>query len=405
MTEPATTSPTGTGGESLRVVFAGGGTAGHVGPMLAIARALEGLADEPVRCTMVGTSSGLETRLVPEAGYELDTIDRVPMPRRPTMDLLRLPVRLRRAVTQAGDILDRRRADVVVGVGGYVSTPVYLAAVRRGIPLVIHEANVRAGLANRVGARRAAVVATAFQETVLPRARCVGMPMRREVSTLDRAAARAGARRALGLDESATTVVVTGGSSGALNLNRSLAAALPDLSAAGLQVLHLTGRGKQVLGPDGTAVTSPGYHQLEYLDGMERAYAAADLIVARAGSGTVHELAAVGLPSILVPLPIGNGEQALNARGLVAAGGALTVRDEEFTAEWIGRRLIPLATDVDRLQAMSAAAAGLGIRDADRTMAALVLRAAGRPGSGGDQSGHDQPGHDQAGHDPLGGPQ
>lgn len=377
--------------EALRVVLAGGGTAGHVSPMLAIARALQDLQPaEPVRCTMVGTTTGLETRLVPAAGFELDTIDRVPMPRRPTMDLVRLPVRLRRAVTQAGAILERRGADVVVGVGGYVSTPVYLAAVRRGIPLVIHEANVRAGLANRLGARRAAVVATAFPETALAGARCVGMPMRREISSLDRSAARSRARRALGLDESATTVVVTGGSSGALNLNRAIAGALPDLATAGLQVLHLTGRDKQVFGPDGAAAASGGYHQLEYLDGMEEAYAAADLIVARAGSGTVHELAAVGLPAVLVPLPVGNGEQALNARGLVAAGGALTVRDEAFTPEWISRELIPLALDAGRLRSMSAAAGRLGIRDADRTMARLVLQAAGRPQPTSDPSGEHQ---------------
>lgn len=378
----------------LNVVLAGGGTAGHVSPMLAIARALEDLypgeGAARVRCTMVGTTTGLETRLVPAAGYALDTIDRVPMPRRPTMDLVRLPTRLRRAVTQAGAILDRRRADVVVGVGGYVSTPVYLAAVRRGIPLVIHEANVRAGLANKVGARRATVVATAFPETALARAQCVGMPMRREISTLDRAAARSRARRALGLEESATTVVVTGGSSGALNLNRSIAGALPDVAAAGLQVLHLTGRDKQVLGPDGAAATSPGYHQREYLDGMEQAYAAADLIVARAGSGTVHELAAVGLPAVLVPLPIGNGEQALNARGLVEAGGALMVRDEAFTPEWISRELIPLALDGDRLRSMSASAEDLGVRDADRTMARLVMQAAGRPLPASDPSGEHQ---------------
>ncbi len=377
--------------EPLRVVLAGGGTAGHVSPMLAIARALEethtagvdattaGDAGNPgVHCTMVGTTSGLETRLVPGAGYQLDTIDRVPLPRRPTMDLVRLPLRLRRAVTQAGEILDRRRADVVVGVGGYVSTPVYLAAVRRGVPLVIHEANVRAGLANKVGARKAAVVATAFPETVLPRAQCVGMPMRREISTLDRDASRAQARMALGLDPERATVVVTGGSSGALNVNRTIAAALPGLSAAGLQVLHLTGRDKQVLSEDGTPVAAAGYRQREYLDGMEQAYAAADLIVARAGSGTVHELAAVGLPSVLVPLPIGNGEQALNARGLVAAGGALMVRDEAFTADWVRRELIPLAQDPARLAAMSAAAQARGIRDADRTMARLVLQSAGR---------------------------
>ncbi|NUL44866.1 undecaprenyldiphospho-muramoylpentapeptide beta-N-acetylglucosaminyltransferase [Cellulosimicrobium funkei] len=389
--------------EPLRVVLAGGGTAGHVSPMLAIARALEAahtpgagvtLAGDAgkggVHCTMVGTTSGLETRLVPGAGYELDTIDRVPLPRRPTMDLVRLPVRLRRAVSQAGEILDRRRADVVVGVGGYVSTPVYLAAVRRGVPLVIHEANVRAGLANKVGARKAVVVATAFPETVLPRAQCVGMPMRQEISTLDRDASRASARRALGLDPELATVVVTGGSSGALNVNRTIAAALPDLSAAGLQVLHLTGRDKLVLTEDGTPVAAEGYHQREYLDGMEQAYAAADLIIARAGAGTVHELAAVGLPAVLVPLPIGNGEQALNARGLVAAGGALMVRDEAFTADWIRRELLPLAQDPTRLAAMSAAAQAQGIRNADSTMARLVLQAAGRisPSSSSSASNH-----------------
>ena len=184
----------------LRVVLAGGGTAGHISPMLAIARALEGDGGGPVECTMVGTASGMETRLVPEAGYELDLIDRVPMPRRPSMDVVRFPARMRAAVATAARILRDRRADVVVGVGGYVCTPMYLAARRRGVPVVIHEANARPGLANRVGARFAAVVATAFPNTPLKGARTVGMPMRREISQLDRAAAQSGARQRLGLD-------------------------------------------------------------------------------------------------------------------------------------------------------------------------------------------------------------
>lgn len=376
MTVPPEQPPHGPG--PLKVVLAGGGTAGHISPMLSIAAALQDLPGAPeVRCTMVGTASGMETRLVPAAGYDLDLIDRVPLPRRPTMDLVRLPGRLRRAIASAGKILDRRRADVVVGVGGYVSTPVYLAAARRRIPVVIHEANARPGLANRVGARRAAFVATAFQETVLPRAQWVGMPMRRQISSLDREAARGPAREALGLDPDRTTLVVTGGSSGALNINRTVAQSLPDLLEAGVQVLHLTGRDKSVLTAEGSVLTAAGYHQREYLDGMEQAYAAADLIVARAGAGTVCEVAAVGLPSVLVPLPIGNGEQALNARGLVAAGGAVTVRDESFTADWVRSRLVPLLVDPDRLTEMSRAAAALGVRDADRTMARLVIEAAG----------------------------
>lgn len=376
MTGP-TTTPT-AAQPRLKVVLAGGGTAGHISPMLAIARALESTAAPgTVACTMVGTASGMETRLVPAAGYELDLIDRVPLPRRPTMDLVRLPGRMRRAVLAAGEILDRREADAVVGVGGYVSTPVYLAAARRRIPVVIHEANARPGLANRVGARRARFVATAFQETVLPGAQWVGMPMRTQISGLDRSVARHPARESLGLDPDRTTLVVTGGSSGALNINRTVAEALPALLGAGIQVMHLTGRDKPVLDADGTPLTAPGYHQREFLDQMELAYAAADLIVARAGAGTVCEVAAVGLPSVLVPLPIGNGEQALNARGLVAAGGALTVRDEAFTSDWVVSRLVPLLTDPAALRRMADAAAGLGVRDADQTMARLVIEAAG----------------------------
>ena len=156
-----------------------------------------------------------------------------------------------------------------------------------------------------------------------------------------------------------------------------MAQSLADLLEAGVQVLHLTGRDKSVLTAEGSVLTAAGYHQREYLDGMEQAYAAADLIVARAGAGTVCEVAAVGLPSVLVPLPIGNGEQALNARGLVAAGGAVTVRDESFTADWVRSRLVPLLVDPDRLTEMSRAAAALGVRDADRTMARLVIEAAG----------------------------
>ncbi|WP_277244770.1 undecaprenyldiphospho-muramoylpentapeptide beta-N-acetylglucosaminyltransferase [Micrococcus terreus] len=370
----ATASPAGV----LRVVLAGGGTAGHISPMLAIAEALRHQdGDGPVHCTMVGTASGMETRLVPAAGYELDLIDRVPLPRRPTMDLVRLPGRMRRAIRAAGEILDRRQADVVVGVGGYVSTPVYLAAARRGVPVVIHEANARPGLANRVGARRAAFVATAFQETVLPKAQWVGMPMRTQISSLNRAVAQLPARQTLGLDPDLTTLVVTGGSSGALNINRTVTQALPALLEAGIQVLHLTGRDKPVLDSQGELLTAAGYHQREYLDGMELAYAAADLIVARAGAGTVCEVAAVGLPSVLVPLPIGNGEQALNARGLVAAGGALTVRDESFTADWVRTQLVPLLSEPERLLRMADAAASLGVRDADQTMARLVTEAAG----------------------------
>ena len=359
-------------GAAPSVLLAGGGTAGHVSPLLAVAAALREQAPG-ARLTAVGTASGMETRLVPQAGLALELVDRVPLPRRISVDLARLPGRLLAAVRQAGEILDRVRPDVVVGVGGYVCTPVYLAAARRGLPLVVHEANARPGLANRVGARWARTVATAFPGTPLRGAVTVGMPMRREIVGLDRAGRRAEARRSFGLDPDAPTVVVTGGSSGALNMNRTVAAVAGEVAAHGHQLLHVTGRGKQVTRDDGTLLEAPGYVQVEYVDGMERVYAAADLLVARAGAATVSEVAAVGLPAVFVPLPVGNGEQALNAASLVAAGAAELVPDDAFTPGWYREHVHPLLAEPDRLAAMAAASREHGVRDADAVLARLIL--------------------------------
>ncbi|MDN5812277.1 MAG: undecaprenyldiphospho-muramoylpentapeptide beta-N-acetylglucosaminyltransferase [Micrococcaceae bacterium] len=376
------------------VVMAGGGTAGHVSPLLAIADALREAEPRPA-IRLVGTPSGMETRLVPAAGYELETIARVPMPRRPSLDLLKLPFRFVAAVRGAQNILRRAEADVVVGVGGYVCTPVYLAARRLHIPVVVHEANAKAGLANRVGARFAAAVGTAFEGTGLPGAELVGMPMSRRIAGLDRAAARVEARSALGLDPQLPTLVVTGGSSGALSVNQALIGGLRRLAGdagaehPGFQVLHVTGSGKAMVDEDGEPLSLPGYHQVEYVDGMEQAYAAADLIIARAGAGTVCELAAVGLPSILVPLPIGNGEQAQNASDLKATGGAIVKPDDEFTADYVARVVPGLLADPGRLDTMAAAARALGRRDAAEQMARRVLdAAAGQRGVRAPKRGH-----------------
>lgn len=356
------------------IVLAGGGTAGHISPLLAIAAAVRH-ASPDAALLAVGTPSGMETRLVPAAGVKLATIDRVPFPRKPSTDLVRLPGRLAGAVKQAGAILDEAAADVLVGVGGYVCTPMYLAARKRGIPIVIHEANARPGLANRVGAMLTDRVAVAFDGTPLRKAVHVGMPMRTGISSLNRADARAAAREALGLDPDQPTLVVTGGSSGAQSINRTISGSVGQLAAAGIQTLHITGRGKTVLDDAGNPLAADGYRQVEYVDGMELVYAAADLLLARSGAATVCEVAAVGVPAVLVPLPIGNGEQALNAAGLVAAGGALLVSDRDFNAGWVARELIPLITDKARLAAMEASSYRLGIRNADQRMAGLILEA------------------------------
>jgi UDP-N-acetylglucosamine--N-acetylmuramyl-(pentapeptide) pyrophosphoryl-undecaprenol N-acetylglucosamine transferase len=360
---------------SLSVLLAGGGTTGHVGPLLALADCLR-RHDPNVRITALGTAEGLEARLVPEAGYALAVVPRVPLPRRLSLDLARLPVRLRLAVTAAGEAVRSAGADVVVGFGGYVATPAYLAARRAGVPIVVHEQNARPGIANRLGARLARQVAVTFPGTALPGAHVVGMPLRRQITGLDRAACRVSARAVFGLDPDRTTLLVTGGSLGAQRLNETLGAAAGDLAAAGIQVLHAAGRGKTVTPIGGGAVP---YVVREYLDRMDLAYAAADAVICRSGAGTVCEVTTVGLPAAYVPLPIGNGEQRLNAQPVADAGGGLIVANADCTPQWVRQVLIPLLSDAPALAAMAAAAARFGIRDGDERLANLVYAAAGLP--------------------------
>ena len=360
-----------TAGGPRSVLLAGGGTAGHVSPLLALADCLR-RRDPQVSVTALGTAAGLEARLVPERGYPLLEVPKVPFPRRPSGDLLRLPANLRRAVRAAEDAIDATGAEVVVGFGGYVATPAYLAARRRGTPVVVHEQNARPGLANRLGARFAAGVGVTFPGTRLPHATVTGMPLRREIATLDRAAHRAEARERFGLTE-APTVLVTGGSLGAQRLNDAFAGAVGALSAAGVQVLHVAGTGKAFT-PD--AVPGAVYVVLEYCNRMDLAYAAADLVVARSGANTVCELTAVGLPAVYVPLPVGNGEQRLNAAAVVAAGGGVLVDDAAVTPAWVGDVVRPLALDEARLAAMATAAASVGERGGDELLADLVAAAA-----------------------------
>ena len=360
---------------SLSVVLAGGGTAGHVEPALALADALR-RRDPAAVITVLGTVTGLEARLVPARGYDLAEIPRVPLPRRPTPDLLRVPGRLLSAVRRARAHLDRVDADVVVGFGGYVALPAYLAARRRGTPIVVHEANARAGIANRVGARLTPHVAVAVDGTGLRGASVLGIPLRSAIATLDRAASRAGARSELGLGPG-PVLLVTGGSQGARRVNTAVTGASRDLAAAGVQVLHVAGPKQADAVRDSVDPSARATHVVvPYVDRMELAYAAADLAVCRSGAMTCAEIAAVGLPAVYVPLPIGNGEQALNAGPVVRAGGGVLIADADFDAVAVRSQVLPLVTDVTRLASMGEAAAALGRRDADEALVDLVLAAA-----------------------------
>lgn len=357
----------------MHVVLAGGGTAGHIEPALALADALR-RQDPTVGITALGTERGLETRLVPERGYELALIPAVPLPRKPTPELITVPGRLRGTIKAAEQILERTKADCVVGFGGYVALPGYLAAKRLGVPIVVHEANARPGLANKIGSRYTKHVAVATPDSKLRHARYIGIPLRRSVATLDRLAMRAEARAAFGLDANLPTLLVTGGSQGARRLNEVVETIAPALQRSGVQVLHAVGPKNELPQPDNMPGMPP-YVPVSYLDRMDLAYAAADMMLCRAGAMTVAELSAVGLPAAYVPLPIGNGEQRLNAQPVVKAGGGLLVDDAELTPEWIQQNVLPVLTNPHRLHEMARAAAEFGRPDADELLVGMVYDA------------------------------
>lgn len=367
-------------GRRLRVLIATGGTAGHIEPALAVADALKDLRAD-VEIVVMGTPRGLETTLVPERGYELVTVPAVPLPRRIGKDAFTLPFRLRGAVRAARAVITERQIDVVCGFGGYASLPAYLAA-RRRVPIVVHEANARAGLANKVGARYAVAVAAAVPSSGLKGAVVTGNPVRRSIATLDRTALRAQAREFFGLDPDAPAVLVTGGSQGAQRINEAVRACAADFAAAGIGLLHHYGRKNQVEPVD----SQPPYVTTPYIDRMDLAYAAADLIVARSGAMTVAEVAAVGIPAVYVPLPHGNGEQWLNAAVQLASGAAIVIDDAGFTADAVRTTVIGLLTGGGRqadlanprFSAMCAAAAVTVASRADLAVADMVLAAGER---------------------------
>lgn len=347
-------------------LLAGGGTAGHVNPLLALADEI--LMNEPdAEIIALGTAEGLESQLVPERGYELVTIERLPFPRKLNKYALKFPGRYFRVIRQVRQLIRSRKVDVVVGFGGYASAPAYEAARAERVPFAIHEANALPGIANRRGAKYADVVAVAFAGTKLPKAQHVGMPLRREISFLVSLTDKTGPRKHFGLDQFTTTLLVTGGSLGAKRINDTIEASRHVLAAAGIQVLHIVG-GRSDL-PE---VNEPGYRRIAYCDRMDLAIAAADLAVARSGAATVSEFSAVGLPAIYVPYPVGNGEQALNAGDAVATGAALVVRDALFTPDFVSSVVVPLASDSKRLAGMSAASSLIAISDGAQRLYRLV---------------------------------
>ncbi len=365
------------------VLVAGGGTAGHVFPAIAVAKELVRL-DPYVDPVFVGVPGRLEATLVPDAGFRLHLVDAVAVPRRPSLQLFRIPTVLRAAIRRCEAIVREESAGAAVTFGGYVAFPLDRAAWRTSLPLVIHEQNAVPGLANRVAGRWADRIALTFPGSAhrfrqAERCAVTGNPVREEVLALDRDARRAEARRHFGLEPDRPTLLVFGGSQGARTLNRAVAAAHERWTQSELQILHVAGQ--QLFGEAAASWQEPRSRRpdltvrlMDFIDNMADAYAAADVVVCRAGATTIAELTVLGLPAVLVPYPHATADhQRENALALARTGAAAMIEDDELDGERLVATIEPWLSDPKAHAAMSVAARAFGRRDAAANVARLVL--------------------------------
>lgn len=321
-----------------RIIFAGGGTAGHVEPALAVARGWKERCPSD-ECVFIGTDSGLEKTLVPSAGFDLQTIEKVTLPRSPGIALITLPWRLLRSIKMARRIISG--ADLLIGFGGYVSASAYLAAKLEKVPFIVHEANAKPGWANLLGAYLSPHRATTHSIAGGKFSRSIptGLPLKPDVQKAakqaqgDWKAARIAAKLQLEWDVDRPVILILGGSQGSVFINAQIAQALPTLVGQGFQIMHSVGA-KNSLPP-----SSHNYRALSYVHDMATAYLAADVLIARSGAVTCAEFAALGRSAIFIPLPTGNGEQARNADFLIDAGRAVVVPQDQFSSDWLIRNI------------------------------------------------------------------
>jgi len=321
-------------GTPRKIILAGGGTAGHVEPALAIARAWSAKYVHD-SLLFLGTKSGLENHLVPAAGFSVQNIPKVAMPRSFGAEFLRLPFDLWRAVREAGKVIEG--ADLVIGFGGYLSASAYIAARLARVPIVIHEANAKVGWANRLGSlfTKCLAIAHPVRSGRFSHASVTGLPLREDVKAAVRESAanwesaRIQAKRNSGWDVSRPLILILGGSQGSTFINSEISQALPILSDRGIQILHSVGAKNEL------PLSSKDYRAVPYIHDMAAAYLAADLIIARSGAVTCAEVGALGRSALFIPLPIGNGEQARNADFLIHANRARVVDQKIFSASWL----------------------------------------------------------------------
>jgi UDP-N-acetylglucosamine--N-acetylmuramyl-(pentapeptide) pyrophosphoryl-undecaprenol N-acetylglucosamine transferase len=340
----------------MRLLISGGGTGGHVLPALAVAQAFR--AEHPAGALlMLGRAGGLEERLVPAAGFELETVQVRGWNRDAPWKNVALPWLLPTALASARRVLDRFRPDLVLGVGGYAMTPGLAAARLRGVPYVLQVFEA-GGLANRMFRRWAAAACVTFprdvDEFATPRTVLTGYPLRPGF-----------ARRTPRVPPQ--SLLVMGGSQGARRLNQAVWGALDGLLAKFEEVVHLTGRQGEA---EAAGHIRPGYRPIPFSEDVAGMMAGADLVLSRAGVGACAEVTAVGLPAILVPGTFGGGHQERNARDLEAAGAAVRIADDDLSPETLLRTVEGL--DEGRLRAMARASAALGRPDAARAIVRVL---------------------------------
>ena len=367
-----------------RFLLAGGGTAGHTVPAIAVGRALVDAGVDSADIRFVGSRRGSEGRLVADAGFAITLLPGRGIQRRLTAANAGAAGGLAVALVRALALVGRSRPSAVLSVGGYAGLPVALAAALLRRPLVLAEANAAPGAANRLVSRFARAAAVSFPGTPLPRAVVTGSPVRPEFLALDRGSAgRAAARAALGIPDGRLVIGVSGGSLGARRVNeavRGLAELWVDRSD--LAIHHAVGRrdwssfqGMPAARAGGTSGGGLHHRAVEYEDRMDLVLTAADLWLGRAGGSTCAELGLAGLPAVLVPLPNAPADhQTANARAMAEAGAAVLLPDPECTSERLAQVLGELIAEGDRRQAMAAAAADLGHPDAAERVAALLLQ-------------------------------
>ena len=351
--------------EKLSVVVAGGGTAGHIEPALAVG---EVLRDEfGATVSALGTEKGLETAIVPSRGFELNLIDPVPIPRKKPWRLIGVPLKLARSVRQTRAALRRSGADAVFGTGGYVAASAYLAAASLRLPFFVLETNALAGMANKLGVRLGGTGFNAVANSGMP-GEVVGIPVRPGVGSDPDGCKAAHGYKMWNLDPEKLTILVTGGSQGAASINAALAGAVDTLTSRGWQVLHAYGRKNNAPAP------RENYTAVPYIDEMEAAYAVADVVVCRSGAMTVAENSAAHLPAIYIPLPHGNGEQGLNSAHLVDLGAAVRIDDAELSPERLFTEVEAILGDPKRLAGMRAALENSGAGNVARELALRITR-------------------------------